>query len=114
MNQEYREFIIKVRKDNKLTQDDMASKLGLSKRMYCYYEKGEKEIPLKIKLAVEGQFLSSQSEKSGISDFDRRRIEALASNLKEDAEFLDFQNEKIPKMMAQSARELEYLLSKVE
>tara|TARA_Y100000004_G_C8927830_1_gene418460 strand:- start:1219 stop:1563 length:345 start_codon:yes stop_codon:yes gene_type:complete len=114
MNQEYREFLIKVRKDNKLTQDDMASKLGLSKRMYCYYEKGEKEIPLKIKLAVEGQFLSPQSEKNGISDFDRRRIEALASNLKEDAEFLDFQNEKIPKMMAQSARELEYLLSKVE
>ena len=111
--EDYREFLVKVRKDNKLTQDDMASRLGLSKRMYCYYEKGEKEIPLKVQLAVDGEFLLQKRKTFLISDFDKRRISILISNLKQDVEILDFENEKVPKMMSQSAKELEYLLSKV-
>lgn len=42
----------KIRKEMSLTQDLMADRLGMSKRMYCLYESGEIKIPVRVDIAL--------------------------------------------------------------
>ena len=42
----------KIRKEMGLTQDLMSDRLGMSKRMYCLYESGEINIPVRVDIAL--------------------------------------------------------------
>ena len=37
-----------IREDHDLTQEQLANILGISQRVYAYYEKGEHQIPIEV------------------------------------------------------------------
>ena len=102
------------------SQMAFANILGLSHRMYCYYERGEKKIPRSIELAVrhvskqslndEPIDVPKRSFEGTLTDFQNTRIEMLS-----DASFKAAQSCSDPlvkKILQQSSEELSFLLSK--
>lgn len=49
------ERLLQLRKDKKLTQEELSNKLGFLQRTYAYYESGER-IPTTLKLLVIAQY----------------------------------------------------------
>lgn len=49
------ERLLRLRKENKLTQEELSDKLGFLQRTYAYYESGDR-IPTTLKLLVIAQF----------------------------------------------------------
>lgn len=55
------ERLLKLRKDSKLTQEELSNKLGFLQRTYAYYESGER-IPTTLKLLVIAQYYGVSSD----------------------------------------------------
>ena len=106
--------LVKKRKELNVTQMHMARSLGVSHRMYCYYESGEQDIPRSIELSVRYMENTKGSDvvmpTGTLSNFDKDRIGRLCSALS-GVEGSDVHTDKV---LRQSKTELEYLLSKFE
>jgi len=106
--------LLNKRKDLGITQMSMARSLGVSHRMYCYYESGEQDIPRSIELAV--RYMESNKGNDVVmptgtlSNFDKQRIGLLCDALRG----VEGNDANLDKILRQSKTELEYLLSKFE
>jgi transcriptional regulator with XRE-family HTH domain len=110
---------------NKLgfSANKFAELLGVSVRMYRYYEGGQSAIPKAVGFLAEnisrGESVDSQGTLGGVqgtlTSFDVERIKRLADALYDYNE-KNFNNldEKISKLLDQSVKELDLLLSKLE
>jgi len=104
------------------SQVAFAGLLGMSHRMYCYYERGEKKIPRSVELAV--RYVAqkgfndepipepAQKVQGTLTNFDRTRIELLADAADKASESQE--NTYVKKILQQSSRELDLLLSKFD
>lgn len=101
-----------------MTQRALARALGISHRMLCYYEAGERDIPKSVELSMRYvmQNRKKEEESSGtleaegtLTAFDRDRISRLCLAI-EDASTTDIKE--LYKMLNQSVKEIDYLLSK--
>ena len=103
------------------SQMAFASMLGLSHRMYCYYERGEKPIPRSIELAV--RYVSKQSgndepiappreakPEGTLTNFQETRIDILIDAAEKTAHSVS--DPLVKKILQQSSEELSFLLSK--
>lgn len=110
---------------NKLgfSANKFAELLGVSVRMYRYYEGGQSAIPKAVGFLAEnisrGESVDSQGTLGGVqgtlTSFEIERIKRLADALYEYNE-KNFNNldKKISKLLDQSVKELDLLLSKLE
>ena len=104
------------------SQMAFASMLGLSHRMYCYYERNEKPIPKSVEYAVRYVAKRSfndeplpepaQKVQGTLTNFDRTRIELLADAADKASESQE--NTHVKKILQQSSKELDLLLSKFD
>ena len=101
-----------------MTQRALARALGISHRMLCYYEAGERDIPKSVELSMRYVMHNrkKEEESSGtlkpqgtLTAFDRERISRLCLAV-EDASATDIKE--LYKMLNQSVKEIDYLLSK--
>tara|TARA_Y100000114_G_scaffold21888_2_gene17687 strand:+ start:4341 stop:4709 length:369 start_codon:yes stop_codon:yes gene_type:complete len=97
------------------SQASFADALGVSLRMYSYYECDKKPIPKTVELSSryilsEKQGSTSYKPSSGLTDFDIDRIGRLRYAL-QGVEGFDDRSDKI---VRQSEQEIEYLLSKFD
>ena len=101
-----------------MTQRALARALGISHRMLCYYEAGERDIPKSVELSMRYVMHNrkKEEESSGtleaegtLTAFDRDRISRLCLAI-EDASTTDIKE--LYKMLNQSVKEIDYLLSK--
>ena len=101
-----------------MTQRALARALGISHRMLCYYEAGERDIPKSVELSMRYVMHNRKKEEepSGtpepqgtLTAFDRERISRLCLAI-EDASTTDIKE--LYKMLNQSVKEIDYLLSK--
>ena len=107
-----------------MTQRALARALGISHRMLCYYEAGERDIPKSVELSMRYVMHNRKKEEepSGtlevqgtlesqgtLTAFDRDRISRLCLAV-EDASTTDIKE--LYKMLNQSVKEIDYLLSK--
>ena len=100
-----------------MTQRALARALGISHRMLCYYEAGERDIPKSVELSMRYVMHNRKKEESSgtlksqgtLTAFDRERISRLCLAI-EDASTTDIKE--LYKMLNQSVKELDYLLSK--
>lgn len=104
------------------SQAAFASMLGMSHRMYCYYERNEKPIPKSVEYAVryvarkdcDDDVKHEPLEKlqGTLTNFDRTRIELLADAADKASESQE--NTHVKKILQQSSKELDLLLSKFD
>ena len=104
------------------SQAAFASMLGLSHRMYCYYERNEKPIPKSVEYAVryvarrdcddEVKPEPVQKVQGTLTNFDLTRIELLADAADKASELQE--NTHVKKILQQSSKELDLLLSKFD
>ena len=101
-----------------MTQVALARALGISHRMLCYYESGERDIPKSVELSMRYVMNKRQKEEESsgtlkpqgtLTAFDRERISRLCLAI-EDASTSDIKE--LYKMLNQSLKEIDYLLSK--
>ena len=105
-----------------MTQRALARALGISHRMLCYYEAGERDIPKSVELSMRYVMHNRKEESSGtleaegtlgpqgtLTAFDRDRISRLCLAI-EDAATSDIKE--LYRMLNQSVKEIDYLLSK--
>ena len=108
------DILLEKRKYLQKTQTNMARDLGISHRMYCYYERGEQEIARSIELSVRYMENSKGDDvvmPTGVlSHFDKQRIGRLCDALNG----VEGTDANIDKILRQSKSELEYMLSKFE
>ena len=94
------------------SQESFADALGVSLRMYSYYDCDRKPIPKTVEFST--RYILSKKDGdmpvSGLTDFDRERISRLSYALKGIEGF----DEKSDKIVRQSENEIEYLLSKFD
>ena len=103
-----------ARKSFGKTQVQLADYLGVSHRMYCYYESGHTPIDKPLEYAIKYLNNTNTSNQTGIlTDWDKTRIKTLCDKLMEEARG---QKSGSPtfKILYQSAKELHFLLSKFE
>ena len=104
------------------SQAAFASILGLSHRMYCYYESGEKKIPRSVELAVrhvskqvanDEPIVAPKIEPEGtLTQFQETRIEILIDAAEKAAQSVS--DPLVKKILQQSSEELSFLLSKFD
>ena len=102
------------RSDMNMTQVALARALGISHRMYCYYETGERDIPRSVELSL--RYLTRKnSDDEGtlapqgtLTTFDRDRLSRLCLAL-DSHEGMDAETDRL---LRQSLKEIDYLLSK--
>jgi DNA-binding XRE family transcriptional regulator len=113
-----------------MTQRALARALGISHRMLCYYEAGEREIPKSVELSLRYVVHNRKEEQSGtlevegtlepqgtLTAFDRERISRLCLAVDdvvsaEAMHGLDADTKELYRMLSQSLKEIDYLLSK--
>jgi len=107
------------RDDLRMTQVTLARALGVSHRMYCYYESGERDIPKSVELSLryikknreedDQGTLEGQGTLAGtLTAFDRERISRLCLAI----EGFDCSDAEGARLLRQSLKEIDYLLSK--
>ena len=104
------------RSDMNMTQVALARALGISHRMYCYYETGERDIPRSVELSLrylaykdsDGLVKVADDPAGTLTTFDRDRLSRLCLAL-ESHEGMDAETDKL---LRQSLKEIDYLLSK--
>ena len=103
------------RSDMNMTQVALARALGISHRMYCYYETGVKDIPKSVELSLRYIHKNKDSDDEGtlepqgtLTAFDRDRLSRLCLAL-DSHEGMDAETDKL---LRQSLKEIDYLLSK--
>ena len=111
-----------ARKSRSLTQKDMADLLGVSMRMYNYYESGEKRIPVVVARAL-GVFdiYSESNVKHGsntinsvgstMTDYDMERIRRLKGSIDDVLSVGSVDGDHLERILKQSSNELEKVLS---
>lgn len=103
------------------SQIAFANLLGMSHRMYCYYERGEKKIPRSVELAVRYVVKQSGNDEpvdppkqatpeGTLTGFQQTRIEILIDAAEKTAESTT--DPLVKKILQQSSEELSLLLSK--
>ena len=104
-----------------MTQVSLAKALGISHRMLCYYESGERDIPKSVELSMRYVMNNRKKEESSgtlksqgtLTAFDRDRLSRLCLALEEHAIASDvFLGAETSKLLRQSLKEIDYLLSK--
>ena len=112
------------RSEMNMTQVALARALGISHRMYCYYETGVKDIPKSVELSMRYVMHNRKKEEepSGtpepqgtLTAFDRDRLSRLCLALETHAiasDTIGLTKAETSKLLRQSLRELDYLLSK--
>ena len=102
------------RSDMNMTQVALARALGISHRMYCYYETGERDIPRSVELSLRYLARGDSSDEGTLAPqgtlttFDRDRLSRLCLAL-DSHEGMDAETDKL---LRQSLKEIDYLLSK--
>ena len=104
------------RSEMNMTQVALARALGISHRMYCYYETGERDIPRSVELSLrylaykdsDGLVKVADDPAGTLTTFDRERLSRLCLAL-ESHEGMDAETNRL---LRQSLKELDYLLSK--
>ena len=102
------------RSDMNMTQVALARALGISHRMYCYYETGERDIPRSVELSLRYLARGDSGDEGTLAPqgtltaFDRDRLSRLCLAL-ESHEGMDAETDKL---LRQSLKEIDYLLSK--
>ena len=104
------------RSEMNMTQVALARALGISHRMYCYYETGERDIPRSVELSLrylaykdsDGLVKVAEDPAGTLTTFDRERLSRLCLAL-ESHEGMDAETNRL---LRQSLKELDYLLSK--
>ena len=103
------------RSDMNMTQVALARALGISHRMYCYYETGERDIPGSVGLSLRYLARGDSSDEGTLAPqgtlttFDRDRLSRLCFVLLDSHEGMDAETDKL---LRQSLKEIDYLLSK--
>ena len=105
-----------------MTQRALARALGISHRMLCYYEAGERDIPKSVELSMRYVMRNRKKEEepSGtpepqgtLTAFDRDRLSRLCLALEEHAISAEgLVDAETSKLLRHSLKELDYLLSK--
>ena len=102
------------RSDMNMTQVALARALGISQRMYCYYETGERDIPRSVELSLrylargDSGDVGTLASQGTLTTFDRDRLSRLCLAL-DSHEGMDAETDKL---LRQSLKEIDYLLSK--
>ena len=103
-----------------ISQVNMAKKLGLSHRMWNHYEHGTKQVPISVVLSA--KYLCKNMDKMDelhndvkkheepLTRWDVDRIEALMKKMKDD---ISENSQIVSKILAQSHKEMGFLLSKI-
>lgn len=104
------------------SQAAFASMLGMSHRMYCYYERNEKPIPKSVEYAVryvarkdcDDDIKSEPLEKfqGTLTHFQETRIEILSEAAEKASQSVS--DPLVKKILQQSSEELSFLLSKFD
>jgi len=111
-----------ARKSRSLTQKDMADLLGVSMRMYNYYESGEKRIPVVVARALGVFDIYSESDvkvgkdtidsvSSTLTDYDMERIRRLKGSIDDVLSVGSVDGDHLERILKQSSNELEKVLS---
>lgn len=109
-----------------MTQVALARALGISHRMLCYYEAGERDIPKSVELSLRYVMHNRNKEDSSgtlesegtlesqgtLTAFDRDRMSRLCLALESHFMRDDVTEADTDKMLSQSLKEIDYLLSK--
>ena len=107
-----------------MTQRALARALGISHRMLCYYEAGERDIPKSVELSMRYVMQNRKKEKESsgtlesqgtLTAFDRDRLSRLCLALETHAiasDTIGLKDAETSKLLRQSLKELDYLLSK--
>lgn len=99
-----------IRRDLNKSQAAFASILGMSQRMYCYYERGEKKIPRSVELAV--RYVTRHGYIGTLTQFQETRIDILIDAAEKAAQSVS--DPLVKKILQQSSEELSFLLSKFD
>lgn len=99
-----------ARKSVGLTLQQMADQLGVGMRMYCYYEKGEKLIPIAIEQSVK-VILGAKESSDGLSMFDLNRIKALRREIDDILGIGSVDIDRLEKILKQSSKEFDNMLT---
>jgi len=104
------------------SQAAFAGMLGMSHRMYCYYERNEKPIPKSVEYAVRYVAKKDFNEEplpellekfqGTLTDYERSRMTILSETARNVAETEE--NSFTKKILQQSSKELDLLLSKFD
>ena len=106
-----------ARKGRGLTQKDMSELLGVSMRMYNYYESGEKPIPVVVARALGSESDvkvgkdTIDSVGSTLTGFDVDRIRRLKGAIDDVLSVGSVDGDHLERILKQSSRELEKVLS---
>ena len=106
-----------ARKGRSLTQKAMADLLGVSMRMYNYYESGEKPIPVVVARALGSENNVKHSDNkidavgSTLTGFDVERIRRLKGSIDDVLSFGSVDGDHLELILKQSSSELEKVLS---
>ena len=106
-----------ARKGRGLTQKDMSELLGVSMRMYNYYESGEKRIPVVVARALGSESNvkigtdTIDSVGSTLTDFDFKRIKRLKGSIDDVLSVGSVDSDHLERILKQSSSELEKVLS---
>jgi len=106
-----------ARKGRGLTQKDMSELLGVSMRMYNYYESGEKRIPVVVARALGSESNvkvgkdTIDSVGSTLTDFDFKRIKRLKGSIDDVLSIGSVDSDHLERILKQSSSELEKVLS---
>lgn len=78
--------LVQFRTEAGISRREMADKLGVSYRMYCYYESGHTKIDLPLEYAVRWLSVDSMVEGNSagsLTDFQKQRIDRLMDAIHE-------------------------------
>jgi len=106
-----------ARKGRGMTQKDMSELLGVSMRMYNYYESGEKRIPVVVARALGSESNvkvgkdTIDSVGSTLTDFDFKRIKRLKGSIDDVLSVGSVDGDHLERILKQSSSELEKVLS---
>ena len=109
--------LFKARKGRGLTQKDMSELLGVSMRMYNYYESGEKPIPVVVARALGSESDvkvgkdTINSVGSTLTGFDVDRIRRLKGSIDDVLSVGSVDGDHLERILKQSSSELEKVLS---
>ena len=102
--------LLGIRKKLQLTQVQIAKLLGMSLRMYRYYEVDKKPISVFLEKAV-GTLLSEESQGT-LTSYDFDRISRLRQEIDKTLSVGSVDVSHIEKILKQSSKELQNVLSK--
>lgn len=91
---------------------DFARILGVSERMYRYYEDGSSPIPKAIGMVAEGMMSGGYISQGTLTSYDDHRIRVLSDAMYQYAETVDLDESVTRKILKQAVDEIDLLLSK--